>query len=142
MIDCKDQTQNAPNFDSLVDWDAFSKSDEMEVLTPESTSTSFSTHEPYLLRIPTEDLIPKYYTSGSMSPMTGSPSYEAFRHEYECISGSGSANMSPITPCNVQPSNEAPGLLNRFPGQAEQFNIVHEPAVGQTIRISTGKSRC
>ena len=136
MINCKDQTQNAPDFDILFDilfdWDAFSKSDEMEVLTPESTSTSFSTHEPNSLHISTEDLVPKYFKSGSMSPIAGSPSYETFRHGYKCeyVSGNVSSQISSTAPSDPQGSDDASGLLNQFPGQSEQFNIVHDPRYG------------
>lgn len=130
MINCKDQTQNASDFDVFIDWDAHSKSDEMEVLTPDSTSTSFSTHDPNSLQISVDNLFLNHFNLGSMSPIVDSPSYETFPHGCEIVPGNGSSRISSATSYDVQHSDDASNSLNHFPGQSGQFNIVHDPRQG------------
>ena len=142
MINRKDQKQNASEYDFFFDWDAFSKSDEMEVFTPESTSTSFSLHEPSSLHIPTEELIPKYYMSGSISPVLSSAGYEALQLGYDCVSGNSPTQMPFSTSYGIQSSDGRPELLNQISGHDDQLHFTPQDSglhVGQTVRVLSGR---
>ena len=137
--------QDATDLDLFIDWDALSRSDEMGALTPESSSTSFSTYEPAFTYIPTEELIPRYYYTGSMSPDMGSAGYEALQNSYEHRSGNSPAQVPASMSSDDQSSGRGFELLDPVSGQTDQHQFVLQscgPVAGQNHRSPSGRARC